>query len=72
MCDGVVLCFICSIDVEKLTMLIPSPTLIHYGLCNGALGVVSWMCGMFQHIMQPYLSLVLLIWWDHYNPSDKD
>ena len=53
-------------------MLIPSPTLIQDGLCNGALGWVSWGCGLIQHIMQPYLSLVILIQWDHSNPSDKD
>ena len=72
LCDGVVLCFGCIIDVEKVTMLIPSHTLIQDGLCNGALGWVSWGCGLIQHIMQPYLSLVILIQWDHSNPSDKD
>ena len=38
LCDGVVLCFGCSINAEIVTILIPSPTLIQVGLCNGALG----------------------------------
>ena len=68
---GDVLCFGCIIDVEKLTMLIPSPTLIQDGLFNGALVWVSMGCGLIQHIMQPYFSLLILIQWDHYNPSGK-
>ena len=70
--DGIVLCLSCIIDVEKLTMLIPSPTLIQYGLLNGALRWVSLGCGLIQHIMQPYFSLVILIQWDHSNPYGKD
>ena len=70
--DGVVLCFGCRIDVEKLTMPITSPTLIQDGLFNGALVWVSLGCGLIQHIMHPYFSLVIIIQWDHYNPSGKD
>ena len=59
--DGVVLCFGCIIDIEKLTMLIPSPTLNQDGLFNGALGWVSLGCGLIQNIMQPYFNLLILI-----------